>query len=147
MRLLLIFRRNPNVLIGWEVYILNSLSLRICLDHSFWNGQWNGVNLKLSSRPILVIYFASSLRLKANQKTTWPQQSLTCYRKLVIQGHLTSSRYQFMPSSNFSGRIISFFPICVMWNNDVITNGLFTLILRLLSSLCVTKFIFIHSRI
>ena len=37
-------------------------------------------------------------------------------RKLVIQGHLTSSRYQFIPSSYFSGRIISFFPIAVKLN-------------------------------
>ena len=38
------------------------------------------------------------------RKTTWN-------RKLVIWGHLTSSRYQFMPISNFSGRIISFLSI------------------------------------
>ena len=34
---------------------------------------------------------------------------MTNYGKLIIQGHLTSSRYQFISNSNLSGRIISFF--------------------------------------
>ena len=44
----------------------------------------------------LLCIFASTLRPKAAQETTWPQHSLACYRKLVIKGYLKSSRYQFL---------------------------------------------------
>ena len=60
------------------------------------------------------------------QKTTWPKQNLSCYRKLVIQGHLTSSRYQFMPSSFWTDYLFffKFFPISVtFWNHAVLKRS------------------------
>ena len=61
--------------------------------------------------PISELYFCLNFEAQSNPENHVTPKSLTCYRKLVIQGHLTLSRYQFIPNSYFSGRIISFFKI------------------------------------
>ena len=81
---------------------------------------WVGLFTSFHCNVFLPLNFkAKSIEENHVTPTKFDIQFVTCYRKLVLQGHLTPSRYQFMPSSNFSGRIVSFlsfFPISVTLN-------------------------------
>ena len=66
-----------------EVGIFSILIMSTC--------HWQGYEYRQSIMTIVILALSlwcilgSTLRPKATQKTTWPQQGLTCYRKLVTK--------------------------------------------------------------
>ena len=109
-----------------QTLLVPMLNMFFCQTHTlsvfcfFFRRNFQQRNPNMNILPTWVGLFTSfhcnvfclwTLRPNASKKTMLPQQSLTYYWKLVVQGHLTSSRYQFMPSSNFSGRIVSLLSI------------------------------------
>ena len=55
------------------------------------------------------MYFWRNFDAQSNPENHVTPTKFDMLWKAFNQGHLTSSRNQFMPNSNFSGRIISFF--------------------------------------